>query len=330
MSVTAPGEEQQANSLRRIFLSPNDGRLRSGWRLLLHGIAFFFFTVIITFIFLTVASFTALPPINDPLVTLGLTAGASLPAAVAATWLARKYLDRRPLIGLGLDVDDHLVSDLAIGFLMPAPLFAIVLVIELGAGWLSFSGIGGGVSAAAAVPALLFMLGAFIAVGVYEELLFRGYQLVNLAEALPLQWALLIVALIFSLAHSGNPGANPMSALGIFLAAYLLAYAWLRTGQLWLPIGFHIGWNFFQGPIFGFPVSGLESYQLLQHQVSGPTWITGGRFGPEAGLIGFLAMAIGAGMIWWYTQERRGPSIVDRSGPAAEPEPSQLGEDVTG
>jgi hypothetical protein len=67
----------------------------------------------------------------------------------------------------------------------------------------------------------------------------------------------------------------------------------------------HIGWNFFEGPVFGFPVSGLTDMpSLLIHTVSGPEIVTGGAFGPEAGLVIIPAMALGALAIFWYTRDR--------------------------
>jgi len=83
-----------------------------------------------------------------------------------------------------------------------------------------------------------------------------------------------------------------------------LGYAYLRTKQLWLSIGIHIGWNFFEGVVFGFPVSGLNVYHLIRITVSGPALWTGGEFGPEAGLIVVPAIIIGIGLIYLYTRSR--------------------------
>jgi hypothetical protein len=142
----------------------------------------------------------------------------------------------------------------------------------------------------------------------YEELLSRGYWLRNLTDGINLPWAVFISSAIFSLAHLSNPGASIFSVLGILGAGYFLAYPVLRTGQLWLAIGLHIGWNIFEGPIFGFPVSGLDTPGLLLHSNAGPEWLTGGPFGPEAGFIVFPAMALGAYLIYLYTQSRSGLS----------------------
>ena len=117
-------------------------------------------------------------------------------------------------------------------------------------------------------------------------------------------WAVVLSSVVFGLAHIFNPNAGWISTLGIIAAGFFLAFGYLRTRQLWLPIGLHIGWNFFLGPVFGFPVSGLEPFHLLGLNVSGPDLITGGAFGPEAGLVGLVAQFFGVGLIWGYTRGR--------------------------
>jgi CRISPR/Cas system-associated protein Csm6 len=71
-----------------------------------------------------------------------------------------------------------------------------------------------------------------------------------------------------------------------------------------LSIGLHIGWNFFEGTVFGFQVSGSTFFRLIIQSVKGPELITGGDFGPEAGLIVLPAMLLGAGLIYAYTHNR--------------------------
>ena len=96
-----------------------------------------------------------------------------------------------------------------------------------------------------------------------------------------------------------------MAAAGIFCIALLFVYGFVRTGQLWLPIGLHIGWNFFQSSVFGFPVSGLDRPGLLDITVSGPELWTGGAFGPEAGLIVLPICLLGAVLVHIYTKRHR-------------------------
>ena len=137
-----------------------------------------------------------------------------------------------------------------------------------------------------------------------EELLSRGYQLQTIASGLNLFWGVIISSAVFGLLHLGNPNATWVSAAGIFFAGVYLAYGYIRTGQLWLSIGLHIGWNFFEGVVFGFPVSGLDIYALTRINVQGPELWTGGAFGPEAGLIVLPSLILGAFLIYLYTRRR--------------------------
>ncbi len=113
---------------------------------------------------------------------------------------------------------------------------------------------------------------------------------------------------MFALAHLGNFSSSIASSIGLFAAGYFLAYGWLRSRALWLPIGLHIGWNFFQGPVFGFAVSGTPTPSIVVHSVEGPELLTGGGFGPEAGLIVLPLMTLGSALIWLYTRGRLDPS----------------------
>jgi membrane protease YdiL (CAAX protease family) len=114
----------------------------------------------------------------------------------------------------------------------------------------------------------------------------------------------LLSSAVFALAHWFNPNLDWSGLLGLFLAGLFLAYGYLRTRQLWLPIGLHLGWNFFEGTLFGFPVSGQYQYQLIRQTGTGPDLITGGAFGPEAGLILIPVLILGAAGIYWYTRTR--------------------------
>lgn len=119
-----------------------------------------------------------------------------------------------------------------------------------------------------------------------EELLFRGVLFRLVEEAAGTWIALVVSAVLFGAAHAFNPGATWLSSAAIALeAGVLLGAAFVVTKNLWLPIGLHFAWNFCEGPIFGTQVSGRTlSTNLLAAKLTGPVWLTGGSFGPEAGL----------------------------------------------
>src|SRR5260370_910510 len=123
----------------------------------------------------------------------------------------------------------------------------------------------------------------------------------------PSRTALGISALVFGFAHARNPGASIVSSLAIAVeAGGLLAAAFILTRNLWFPIGMHWAWNFFQGPIFGVPVSGMRMPSLLDAYLEGPRAWTGGAFGLEAGLpAGVFASALGLTMLGQERAEGR-------------------------
>ncbi len=283
--------------LARIFLSADERRLRAGWRLLLHAALL----LAIMLILLIALRFWVRLPSSDLLV--------SLIAITLATWIARRFLDRRSFPSLGFRFNRHTLSDFGLGIALPCLMMGFIYFCEWAFGWLRFEAWAWNVVSWEEVYYnLISSLAAFIAVGYYEELLSRGYHLQNLKDGLNLHWAVFLSSSVFAVLHLGNPHAGWLSTLGILAAGYFLAYGWIRTGQLWLPISLHIGWNFFEGTIFGFPVSGLNTFRLIHHSISGPTMITGGDFGPEAGLILLPALLIGALLIRLYTRRRNQPS----------------------
>jgi len=205
-----------------------------------------------------------------------------------------------------LQVNKQAAADILIGIAITFVIMGLIYLAEVAAGWLTFESFAWQTESAASVLiGILTFFTAFVLVGWNEELLSRGYHLQTLASGTNMFWGLIISSSVFGLAHLGNPNATWVSAAGIFFAGLFLAYGYLRTGQLWLSIGLHIGWNFFEGVVFGFPVSGMDIYRLIRHQVQGPEIWTGGAFGPEAGLIVLPALVVGSVLIYFYTRGRR-------------------------
>jgi membrane protease YdiL (CAAX protease family) len=130
-------------------------------------------------------------------------------------------------------------------------------------------------------------------------------MLQNLAQAWGLPAGLLISSVLFALGHLMNPGSGLLPIIGLSLAGLLMAIGYVVTRRLWLPIGLHLSWNFVQGPIFGFPVSGLPTPSLLRLERSGAPLLTGGEFGPEASLIGAAASLLGIVMLLAARREDR-------------------------
>lgn len=209
-------------------------------------------------------------------------------ALLVSVAVVERLTVRRSLAGIGFPPRKAL-RDLALGMALGAGLFSLV-VLELA--------IGGHYQVVAEhfTPGLAMAVLLLLPAAAVEELLFRGV-LFRLIEEWSGTWiALAVSAAVFGFAHSGNAGATWVSTLAIALeAGVLLAAAFVVARNLWFPIGIHFAWNFTEGPIYGAQVSGhVFGRSALTAHLSGPTLLTGGAFGPEAGLGAMLTCLIAA------------------------------------
>jgi hypothetical protein len=138
--------------------------------------------------------------------------------------------------------------------------------------------------------AVLFVLLAFGAAG--EELFFRGYGFqVLLASAG--EWAAVVpVGVVFGLVHMGNPNASALGIVNTVAFGMLFGYAFVRSRDLWLPIGLHFGWNVTLA-VFGAGVSGLRMRMTGREMdwTAGRLW-SGGEYGPEASVLTSAAVIV--------------------------------------
>ena len=295
-------------NLNQIFLANDGSRLRAGWRLLIQtvvmliGFSCFGIPLIVIYYFLDPASaFTGkLTPALLLLTTLVQTF-----AFTTSIFLARRFLDKQSIESLGLKINWQALFDLLAGIGVTFIQMGLIYVVMRSLGWLTFKGFAWDVDPLGQVIGnTLTFLFVFILVGWNEELLSRGYHLQTLASGFNLFWGVIISSTVFGFLHIFNPGSSWVAVLGITVAGFYFAFAYLRAKQLWLPIGLHIGWNFFEGVVFGFPVSGLDIYPLSRIDVTGPVLWTGGAFGPEAGLIILPSLVIGGILIYLFTRKR--------------------------
>lgn len=224
-----------------------------------------------------------------------------------ATWLAATYMDRRPFSEFGLRPGPAWWREFGIGVATAAVAFGLIFLAFRLLGWIDFTGYGW--ERVGSRP-FLIAIGAYFlkmaAVGYYEELLSRGYHLTNMLEGFTfggeagrrraMALALFTSSLVFGLLHAFNPDFGVASLVGILIAGLILGIPYLLTGRLGYSIGLHFAWNFVQGAVFGFPVSGMVFREsLIQHRVTGPDWLTGGGFGPEAGVLPLVILALVGG-----------------------------------
>lgn len=142
----------------------------------------------------------------------------------------------------------------------------------------------------------------FILAAAGEEALFRGYPLQTMTRA-RLAWiGIVITSLVFAWGHLGNPNVAPgFTFINTALAGVWLAVAYLRTRNLWFPLGVHWAWNWTMGAVLGLPVSGIERLTpspLMRATDQGPAWLTGGDYGLEGGLACTIALLLSTIFIW--------------------------------
>jgi len=238
---------------------------------------------------------------------------------LASIWLAARWFDRRPFARFGGPDGGRWWVDFAFGLGVGAFLQAVLFTIESRAGWIEIESTHWAIS-----PQLPFAFGIgfsvvkALCVGTAEEFLSRGYQLVNLTEGLTGRGGLdrkraglvaaLVTSAVFGLLHITNENSTWRSTTGLVANGMLLATGPLLTGKLAIPIGLHMGWNFMQGSVLGFPVSGdKESASWLAIRQGGPELWTGGDFGPEGGLLSVVVTLVGIVLVaGWVRLWRRG------------------------
>jgi membrane protease YdiL (CAAX protease family) len=323
--------------IKTLFWNGEERRLRLLWRLIIFGLVFAPLAAgMQTLIFFLAPPLVeALERGTGPQLIMGMAVSEWLMigAILVTLLIIARWVDRRPFSDYGFHLGGHWWLDLAFGLFLGALLMTGIFLIEYLMGWVTVSGTLHTPEGTTFAQAILWSAVLFIGVGFFEELLSRGYLLHNLAEGLNFQFWSPTIALIlawaissalFGAAHIGNPNATTISTINIAVAGLFLVLGYILTGDLALPIGVHITWNFFQGNVFGFPVSGTPTNQVsfIAIEQGGPDLWTGGSFGPEAGVIGLLAMAVGAILIIGWVKWRYGRLQLQLSIPLP-PEQSQ-------
>lgn len=264
------------------------GQLRNGWWILL-------------FLALFLLSRAAYTPLVRGLTSLGASDVLLQPMpflfVLLVTWICLR-LRREPLTAVGLSMDRvwwcWAVIGLAVG--IASALLAAALVLAGGFTRLELD-------PQRSAQALTAGLYAFLWVSLFEELLFRGFLFQRLRDGAGIWPAQAAFALLFALAHWGNPEmqgiTRVVATFEIALAAILLGLAYLRTGSLALPVGLHLGWNWAQGSLLGFGVSGTGRVGWWQPQLTEhPVWLSGGNFGLETTVFAIATDLLLIGLLW--------------------------------
>ena len=286
----APSTAGLAAQQNSVFTGPNG--LRAGWRLLI----FVAVACLVAFVLGLILHFslggqnravamTMLTPFG-----LGVSEATILFVVLIAT-LVMGRIEHRHFGAYGLPLGKALGLEFwqgaLIGFLAISGTLLVIFFLH-GFRFTGFAIHGATIVSATAAWSLTFLI-----VGLSEEFTFRGYTMFTLTTGMGFWPASFVVAGLFALAHAGNKGETAFGLVSVAFFSLLFCLFLQRTGDLWLAVGFHAGWDWGQTFFYGVPDSGVPAYHnLLSSTFSGPTWLTGGSVGPEASVFTPAALAI--------------------------------------
>ena len=221
-----------------------------------------------------------------------------------ALWIATRFIDRKPLMSIGLSWENkakEMLIGLGFAFAFIAGLFLVLMAV----GAIKFTGYEG-LKPGVFIVSMMLFLAAFD-----EEIIFRGYILNSMMDSSKNRWiALGGSSLLFALMHAANPGvwSNWVPMTELSAAGFILGISYTFTKNLWFPTFFHFGWNFFQG-LLGFEISGInvDSWKMISHKNTGdlPDIVSGGVFGIEGSVITLACTIICTYLIFKYYNEQR-------------------------
>ena len=193
-------------------------------------------------------------------------------------WIFQKFISKERFISIGLDFINYkndFYQGLAVGTGLISIGFFTLIILNLTSIDLTYF----------SIYDQIFYFFLFTVVSLNEEIAIRGYILHNLSQSFNKYIALIISSFVFMGMHLGNPNIGMLPLANLFLAGIFLGVYRIHKNNLWFPIGAHLMWNYLQGPIYGFEVSGNKINSLFEQKLNGHEVLTGGNFGYEGSII---------------------------------------------
>lgn len=308
-------ENASSNSLRLIFY--NDLGLRAGWRLLIYcgmiGILVFAAGLIAQ----RLGSGPKDNPLPDFIQTILQGFGELILFLVLLflAWIMSR-IERRKVGVYGLPLKKQALSAFVRGYFLWGFLPLAFLLLLLRAIHVFYFGDISALNAKIFGWAILWFF-VFLLVGFFEEYSFRGYFLYTLADGIGFWPASIIQAILFARVHMGNGGETRIGVIATACFALFAAATLWRTGNLWLAVGAHAGWDWGQSYFFGVNDSGFQApgHLFNPHIGAGPDWLTGGTVGPEGSVITLVFWVLLAGLFVWLYRKRSEPALVITEAP---------------
>ena len=266
------------------------GEVRSGWKISLTLILMFalmnvvsiFVGIILGIVVSTKGDIVELSAIENSPLFFSIAIILQNLALIASSMIIWKAFEKKRITFMGLTNLKEGYKELGVGLLLGAVTITIVGVVLLLIGEVRLVN---SLSKPNISYELFSGLIAFIAVGFGEEIFGRAYCMSVLKQARNKYIILGVSAVIFAAMHLGNSGISLLALINLFLVGILFGYMFMKSGNVWMPIGFHITWNYFQGYVLGFQVSGNDVMGIYQLDNIGNSFFNGGTFGPEGGII---------------------------------------------
>lgn len=208
------------------------------------------------------------------------------------TW---RYIMKRPAREMGISTAGPGKKDCCAGMLLGIVCCSIIFLITITVG-------GGHVVSwvpRITVPGVIWIL-VFILVALGEEILNRGFIMGTLRRTGNIYFIMLVPSIIFGMIHLTNPSVTLLSVLNIILVGILFSYMYIKSGNIWMCIGYHFTWNVFQGVIYGMPVSGLNIPGFLTTEFTHANILNGGGFGIEGGILTTIVSLLGFVFVKYY------------------------------
>jgi CAAX protease family protein len=228
-------------------------------------------------------------------------------SSLFANWLSLRIFENRAIPAVGLPLNRAALDNLGFGLMGGIGGACLVLAPPLLVGAAHFTASTDPPSAGT-LPFLTLML---MAGALGEEMLFRGYGFQILLAAFGPWATILPVGILFAVLHGGNPNATWFGLVNTAGFGALFGYGFLRSRDLWLPIGLHFGWNFTL-PLFGVNLSGFTMRETGHEMAwtAGRLW-SGGDYGPEASLLTSVVLAVLFVYVWKAPLRRQHSALTD-------------------
>lgn len=235
---------------------------------------------------------------STPVALTALLVAAFLPIFFFS-WAALRLLERRGLASVGMrlaNAGGYYLRGVVVGLLMIGGAVGLMSLLGYTAVENPFRG-------ASIAGAFLVLIG-WVVQGAAEEVAVRGFLFQIFGRLSGTLAAILVSSVVFVLLHGGNPNTSPIAFLNLLLFSIFAAFYTLYEGGLWGIFAIHSVWNWAQGNLFGFEVSGnaIESAVVLDLMETGPDTLTGGLFGPEGGLLVTLVLLVSMVAVWIAAQ----------------------------